>query len=226
MSQATLPSVDSLIEEHREYVRKLAREIHRKLPGRAQFEDLVGYGELGLIQAAQKFDPDAGAAFTTFAYYRIRGAIFDGIRKMSWLPPRARKQATAESAMDDVAASSPEVDPNDFEAVARQFHQAVNRLGAVLLITDMAGDEGDNGSLDPTDDEDPIEPMADLEVRAEVGRAVAKLPEDQMRLIDLFYFQQRSMTDIADELGVHKATISRLHAKAITALQTALADVA
>lgn len=219
--------VNELIEQHLEYVRKLAREIHRKLPERAIYDDIVGYGELGLVEAAQKFDPHAGAAFTTFAYYRIRGAIFDGIRKMSWLPPRVRKQVTQDSGLDQVGQSVADqgVDPNgDPEKLAGQFHEVVERLGAVLLVTDLSDDDGDDGSLDPADTADPIAPLATKEIHAKVGAALAALPDDHRQLIDLFYFKQKSMTDIAADLGVHKATISRLHGKAIAALQEALID--
>lgn len=218
--------VNALIEQHREYVRKLAREIHRKLPDRAIFDDLVGYGELGLVEAAQKFDPLAGAAFTTFAYYRIRGSIFDGIRKMSWLPPRVRKQVTEEAGADQVSQSAVEggIDPNaEPEALAGQFHEVVERLGAVFMISDLSSDDEDSDSLDPAETADPAEPLANREVQAKVGKALSELPPEQMQLIDLFYFKQKSMTDIAADLGVHKATISRLHAKAIDALKQALA---
>ena len=223
-----MQDVDTLIEQHREYVRKLAREIHRKLPERAIFDDLVGYGELGLVEAAQKFDPHAGAAFTTFAYYRIRGSIFDGIRKMSWLPPRVRKQVTQDAGADQVSQSVAEsgIDPNaEPEALAGQFHEVVQRLGAVFLVTDLSPDDEDDSSLDPAapGSEDPGQPLATREIHAKVGRVLAELPAEQMQLIDLFYFKQKSMTDIAAELGVHKATISRLHGKAIAALQEALA---
>ncbi|MEM7624477.1 MAG: sigma-70 family RNA polymerase sigma factor [Planctomycetota bacterium] len=218
--------VNALIEQHREYVRKLAREIHRKLPDRAIFDDLVGYGELGLVEAAQKFDPHAGAAFTTFAYYRIRGSIFDGIRKMSWLPPRVRKQVTQDAGADQVGRSVAEagIDPNaEPEELAGRFHEVVERLGAVFLITDLSPDDEDDGSLDPADSAGPGERMATRDLHAKVGKALSELPPEQMQLLDLFYFKQKSMTDIAAELGVHKATISRLHGKAIASLQQALA---
>ncbi|MEM9419472.1 MAG: sigma-70 family RNA polymerase sigma factor [Planctomycetota bacterium] len=218
--------VDTLIEQHLEYVRKLAREIHRKLPERAIFDDLVGYGELGLVEAANKFDPHAGAAFTTFAYYRIRGSIFDGIRKMSWLPPRVRKQVTEDAGADQVAQSAAEsgIDPNaEPEALADKFHEVVERLGAVFMVSDLSSDDEDDDSLDPSDTSDPAEPMVNREIHAKVGQALAALPEDHRDLIDLFYFKQKSMTEIAQDLGVHKATVSRLHGKAIAALQQALA---
>jgi DNA-directed RNA polymerase specialized sigma subunit len=72
------------IEQCQGLVRSLAVRIHRKLPARIELDDLIAYGELGLLEAAQSFDARRGCQFSTFAYYRIRGAIYDGAAKMGW----------------------------------------------------------------------------------------------------------------------------------------------
>ena len=74
----------SLIEEGQPLVHLLAGRVYRRVGGTAELDDLVAYGELGLTQAARDFDPGLGCRFTTFAYYRIQGAIYDGLSKMSW----------------------------------------------------------------------------------------------------------------------------------------------
>ena len=73
-----------MISEGRALVRSLALRIYRGLPVKVDLEDLIAYGELGLAEAARDFDPDQGNQFSTFAYYRIRGAIYDGVAKMTW----------------------------------------------------------------------------------------------------------------------------------------------
>ena len=72
------------IEQCQGLVRSLALQIHRKLPANIDLEDLIAYGQLGLVEAARSFDAGRGCQFSTFAYYRIRGAIYDGAAKMSW----------------------------------------------------------------------------------------------------------------------------------------------
>jgi RNA polymerase sigma factor for flagellar operon FliA len=78
------PSPQTRIEECQGLVRSLASRIHRKLPPHVDLEDLVAYGQVGLAEAARDFDPSRGSRFSTFAYYRIRGAIYDGLVKMAW----------------------------------------------------------------------------------------------------------------------------------------------
>src|ERR671920_1408110 len=73
---------DALIEQHRSYARALAHKVMRTLPPAVELSDLVAYGELGLVEAAERFDPRRGVAFATFAHYRIKGAIHDGLREM------------------------------------------------------------------------------------------------------------------------------------------------
>src|ERR1051325_4263719 len=75
---------DRLIQQHLGLVQSLARKRKKQITARVDFDDLVGYGSKGLIEAAERFDPSHGVAFTTFAYYRIRGAMLDGVRTMGW----------------------------------------------------------------------------------------------------------------------------------------------
>jgi len=202
-------------------VRKLAREISRKLPDHASYDDLVGYGEVGLVEAANNFDPLSGAAFTTFSYYRIRGAIFDGIRKMTGLTPALRKQAARDAGMNQVAqdaAVAPEL-ANDAEANAAAMTSAIKRLGAVFLV---ANHNGEDNVLEGVDESTPDQSAETNELIAKLAEVIATLPEVQAEIIKLFYFKQQSMTDIGKQMGKNKATISRQHAKALDALATAL----
>ena len=85
------PHPDDLVFSHQGLVRAIARGIHRSFPSYIDLDDLIGYGQLGLTQAARDFDPERGIQFSTFAYYRIRGAILDGANQMNWLKRTTRK---------------------------------------------------------------------------------------------------------------------------------------
>src|SRR6187551_3436872 len=75
---------DGLVEKHLPLVQSVARKLKTQITARVDFDDLVGYGSKGLIEAAERFDSKQGVTFTTFAYYRIRGAMLDGMRTMGW----------------------------------------------------------------------------------------------------------------------------------------------
>lgn len=94
---------DQLILDHMDLVHRLAREIAGQLPAQVDLEELAAFGRVGLVQAARRFDPTRAASFATFARYRIRGEMFDGIRKMAWLPPRARRWLDVQEGVDWVA---------------------------------------------------------------------------------------------------------------------------
>ena len=93
---APAPHPQHLIEHCQGMVRSLALSIHRKLPPRYELDDLISYGQVGLAEAAKDFDPRRGSQFSTFAYYRIRGAIYDGISKMTWFGRAGRQHDRCE----------------------------------------------------------------------------------------------------------------------------------
>ncbi len=75
---------NQLVEQHLPLVQAIARKVKKTLGARIELDDLVAYGAKGLVEAAERYDARPGVAFTTFAYYRVRGAMFDGLRTMGW----------------------------------------------------------------------------------------------------------------------------------------------
>ena len=141
---ATDDPVAKRIEEHRAYASKLARQIHAKLPPHVPFDELEQDAMLGLTRAAQRYDFTRDAAFTTFAYKYIRGAVFDGIRKQTWMPPAARRQ----EAEDDVASALDGFTTEaSFDELASQFESQVRMLGTVFRLTDLQSDEEEGSSI-------------------------------------------------------------------------------
>src|SRR5438552_3641082 len=94
-----------LVDENLSFVRALAAQIKERLPRTIEYEELVSYGTQGLLEAAQRFDPSGGARFATFAYYRIRGAIYDGLRQMGWLSRTQYARQRAEERTNSYLAS-------------------------------------------------------------------------------------------------------------------------
>lgn len=216
-----MDATEALVLQHQDYVRSLARGIARKLPHHVDFEELVAFGQVGLVEAAGKFKAGRGAAFTTFAYYRIRGAIFDGMRKMLGLPPSVRQQVAQMDAEDQVIeTTAPQGEVSDDpEFLAKQFSEAAARLGAVFLLARAGEDDED---LEPATDRSAADEAEQKELVQRVKEAMASLEPEQLQVVRMVYFEYGSMTDCAAKLGVDKATISRRHARAIEHLRKAL----
>src|SRR5437867_6469457 len=96
-----------LVDANVPFVRSIAAKIKEQLPKEIEFDDLVAYGMQGLLEAAERYDGRHGTSFTTFAYYRVRGAMFDGLRGMGWLPrseyARMRFEERAASYLQNLA---------------------------------------------------------------------------------------------------------------------------
>jgi len=192
--------------------------------------DLVGYGTQGLIEAAKKFDPTQGTAFGTFAYYRIRGAIFDGMRTMGWYSRadyahfRAEERANqylAEASEREAAdrAANPGRTVQDKSEVLEDIAEILSGV-ATVHITSM------EAARDAPDDrfQAPDEAVLEAEGRERVRAALAKLPDKERQLMELYYFADLSLQDAGRKLGLSKSWASRLHTRAVNHLREALEE--
>ncbi|MFZ4431070.1 MAG: sigma-70 family RNA polymerase sigma factor [Phycisphaerales bacterium] len=212
-------AAERLILEHQSFLRALVRNIASTLPHHVDYDELVAFGQVGLTEAARSYEPGRGVLFTTFAHYRIRGAVFDGLRKMTWLPPAARRCVREQSAADEVLRDAEESAgaPASGPVLAGRFASAVERLGAVFLISGLG--EGD-GHLNPPDRRAAATDAEAKEMHARLLRAMQRLPEDMSSLLRMLYIENRSMSDVGVALGRNKSTVCRRHAEAIDLLRT------
>ena len=140
---------EELIEAGQPLVRWLALRIHRNIPVRVDLEDLIAYGEVGLAEAARDYEPANGAQFTTFAYYRVRGAIYDGLSKMTWTSRafhnRLRYERMAAEVMEETG------HPEHADDQANWFGNLTVKLGVTYLIShsDTPGGIRDSAIADP-----------------------------------------------------------------------------
>ena len=215
-----MDAVEALVLKHQDYTRALAREISRRLPDHVDFEELVSWGQVGLVEAARSYDPSRTVAFTTFAYYRIRGAIFDGVRKSTWLPPAMRgemnRQSAENEALEPIGGAD---DTDDAEVLAKRFTDAVARLGVVSLLS--SADEGDR-AIEPVQEDDVTAPLEQAEAAARMRESLAALPEEKRQILTMHFFEGLSVTDCAKRLGKNKSTISRRLVGAIDELRTVM----
>jgi len=217
MALSSAVSPEELVERHLDYASALARQVHQKLPAHVDFAELEQYARLGLVEAARKFDPERGAQFTTFAYYRIRGAVFDGLRRMTGVPhsafENARREALGDAALSEALESVESCD--DEELMASLFESAVTQVGLVHALSDLGGE----GGLDPADERSEDDPLEQADCVARLRELMATLEPSERELLDWLYVRSLSMSECGERLGLDKAQISRRHARILARLR-------
>jgi RNA polymerase sigma factor for flagellar operon FliA len=212
-----------LVDENAAFVRALAAKLKESLPREVEFEDLVQHGMEGLLEAADRYDRKFGVQFTTFAWYRVRGAMFDGLRRMGYTTRADRRLRFEEGANGylanladrelGAARASLQPDPGgDLEDEVRAIAEALGGVAAIFMASADAAEQARS----------PDDALEERERHAAVGRALVSLPEKERRLLELYYYQELSIEEAGAQLGVSKSWSSRLHARAITLLYEAL----
>jgi RNA polymerase sigma factor for flagellar operon FliA len=222
-------TTQELMADGQGLVHSLASRVYRSVPVRVDLDDLIAYGEVGLAEAARDYKPDHGAAFTTFAYHRVRGAIYDGLSKMSWTSRARYRRLRYEQMANEVLAQE---EPRrggkaTLEGEATWFRNVTAQLGVVYLAS-QADDAGD--SLRDSNWEDPRAVsgpavVAQREVSQKLLELVDKLPGQNRRLIRAIYFQGFTLQEAADRLGIHKSWASRLHSRTLAQLARSLRNL-
>jgi RNA polymerase sigma factor for flagellar operon FliA len=225
---------DQLVEKHLPLVQGIARKVKRTLGAAIEVEDLVGYGCKGLVEAAERFDGRAGVAFTTFAYYRIRGAMYDGIRAMGWYSradyaryraeERANQYLQTQADQEGAArAQNPEaggsVRPDAGETLAN-VAEVLSGIATIHITSIEAASRVADESLPAPD-----AAVDTVRLSRRVREALTKLPEKERQLMQLYYFGDKNLEEAGAEMGLSKSWACRLHARAVDLLRHAMDDV-
>lgn len=219
MSTLNLTDED-LVLRYQGFVRSVATTAWKSVLGNVELEDLISYGQLGLVQAARSYDPQSGAEFATYAYYRVRGAIFDGYASMQWLSRAQYRRICAQHLSDeaiqqhglDASADGPELD-------AAQWSTGMVGKLVVIHLALEAGERGPHaGLLEDKAAAHPGEALEQGEAHQLVRQAVAELPDDERLLVESVYFGGQTLTAAAKMLGKSKSWVSRLHDRALERL--------
>jgi RNA polymerase sigma factor FliA len=219
-------SEDNLVRQHLPLVQYVVSEVAHRVPSHVSRNDLVSAGMLGLAQAARSYDPERGIAFDRFASTRIRGALLDELRGRDWASRSVRARARGLQAANDELMNKLGRTPT-LEEVAQMLdvstetvHKLVDDVHrATVLNYDSLVLEGDAESFIAGDDAGPEEAILDREKKAYLIDAVHALPERLQRVVTGYFFEERSMQSLADELGVSESRISQLRAEALLLLK-------
>ncbi len=210
------------MDQHLPLVEALARKLLRSLPSFVEIDDLVAFGRLGLVEASRRFDPSRGILFKTFAYYRIRGAIYDGIRKMSWFRGSANREITYDSASNELLRESTESTAAGHRMISleeqiEQTKDIIEKIAAAKILS-LNSDEAPIDLADERALPDEVTEVAELSL---VMRAcVAKLDEKERSVIEDYYFNHLNLEEAGAKIGLSKSWTCRLHARALKKLLT------
>lgn len=210
-----------LVVQYAPLVKYVAGRMRTRLPESVDQDDLVSDGVLGLIDAIERFDPDRGLSFQTFAVPRIRGAIIDGLRAMDFVPRSVRDKVRAIQRAQVALEERLGRPPTDDE-VARDTGLAVHH---VRDLTKQA--TTNHANLDDLDLADELASATDQtveegDVNASLMRVINELSERDQVVIALYYFEGLTLAEIGRVLGVTESRISQVHSKATATLRSKL----
>lgn len=221
---------EQLILQYRPLVNFTAARLRAGMPGLVDYDDLVAYGMIGLIEAVDRFDARPDVKFETYAFPRIRGAMLDEMRALDWVPRSVR----ARQRLIDQTTSQLRAD-NLREPTRAELARAIGcdidelRRGAPLglvaledLVSIGRGEQGEYVTvLDSLLDESAPDPGADVEhdeIRRVLVAAMSELTDREYAMLWLYYFSGRTLSHIGGHFGVTESRVSQIHAKALRAL--------
>ncbi len=223
---------DELIIHYVELVKIIAGRLYNDYNHHVDYEDLVSYGILGLIDAIEKFDHKKAVKFETYANFRIRGAIIDQLRNLDWVPRSMRhKYKILEASIELLQIKH----GNDFtdEQLASSMSLTEDELSKLLnevstfSVVSLEEKFEEQVGFDIQADYHEFEPEKALDIKVTtqlLKEAIDTLPEKERLVVSLYYYNELTYKEIAKVLEISESRISQLHTKAISRLKIAMDD--
>jgi len=221
-------SRDELIARYTNFVKVVAHEIYKTLPNTIEFADLESYGYVGLMDAIEKFNPERNIKFETYAKFRIKGAIIDGLRKIDWFSRTIRdnikknnlmreNMQALDSAGKGFLADSSELYKNlindNFNYVIMSYEDLSAEGGDFFQIDESASYSQYNAFINPNDF------VENLENASYISKALRKLKDPEKKVVYYHYFKGRTFKEIGAAIGVSESRASQIHKKALESLK-------
>ncbi|MCK4777558.1 MAG: RNA polymerase sigma factor WhiG [Actinomycetia bacterium] len=221
------------INKYAPLVKYVAGKISISMPDNVEFDDLVSYGIFGLIDAIEKFDPNRGIQFKTYALLRIRGSIFDELRSIDWIPRSIRQKAknlenvmiTLEARLGRPPEDNEIADEMDItEDELKKLFLKINGISLVSLndIWFVGDNKDEIAILDTIESPEALNPdyiLEKEELKGIIVERIKSLPDKEKKVIVLYYYEDLTLKEIGDVLEVTESRVSQLHTKAILRLR-------
>lgn len=230
---------DKFIRQYMPLVKYVAGKLAVGMPGSIEFDDLVGFGQFGLLDAIEKFDPGKNVKFKTYAVTRIRGAIFDELRQLDWVPRSVRQKSreiedTIVELESKLGRTATDAEIAEKLGVSEsEYQQTVMKVSgtSVLSLNDVwySGNDNDHMSIgDSIESPSSLNPDVIVEreeIRKVIIEAINELPEKEKMVIVLYYHEDLTFKEIGQVLEVSESRISQLHTKANLRLRAKLTNL-
>lgn len=220
---------EQLVSEYAYLAKYAVDRLNLNPSGPLSYEDLIGHAIVGLIDAIEKYDPDRGIKFESYALPRIRGEVIDVIRQLDWTPRSVRRRETQLKEAYALLEIRLGRSPSDAE-VAEHLGVSVAELekmlmdvgqSAVLSLDEVIASGGDVGEA-CCEDNDPASQVQRIEQKRLLARAIDELPERERTVVALYYYENLTQKEIAAVLDVTESRVCQIHTKAILRLSAML----
>lgn len=224
---------EELIVHYIELVKIVAGRLFNSKNRELEFDDLVSFGIIGLIDAIEKFDIDKNVKFETYANIRIRGAIIDQIRSLDWIPRSARQKykdmeeaivslqsKTEGDITEEMIASHMDLSVVEFNRMLGEF-----TTFSVVSLEEKLAESSSFNPVSETLDFNPEASILDNDLKEVLKDAIDELPERERLIISLYYYSELTYKEIAEVLEISESRISQLHTKAILKLKASLKHI-
>jgi RNA polymerase sigma factor for flagellar operon FliA len=230
---------DKFVRQYAPLVKYVAGKVAIGMPHNVEFDDLVGFGVFGLFDAIEKFDPEKHVKFKTYAVTRIRGAIFDELRSIDWVPRSVRQKARevedavrrletslGRSATDREIAKEMGMGLGDFQKLMLKISGT-----SILSLNDVwyTGEDNDKvsivESIESPQSLNPDTIVEKEEIKRVIIEAINELPDKEKKVLVLYYYEDLTLKEIGKVLEVTESRISQLHTKAIMRLRAKLTNI-
>ncbi len=230
---------ERLVVAYSPLVKYVSGRMASGLPAHVEEADLISYGLGGLISAIERFELEREIKFETYAITRIKGAIIDELRSLDWVPRSVRARARAieransklehklqRAPTDEEMADELEMTVTGFQDALLQIsNSTVAALDELWTVSDASGDQV--SLLDTLQDPgapDPAQVMDATDLKDRIADAIARLPEREKLVVALYYYENLTLREIGEVLGVTESRVSQLHTKAVLRLRGRMTD--
>jgi RNA polymerase sigma factor for flagellar operon FliA len=222
---------EELLRRYLPLVRRVVQRLAVRKPPHIEIDDLVSWGIVGLLDAIEKYDPKKEALFSTYAQFRIRGAILDHLRSLDWVPRSVRqKAALIERVTHELEGrlGRPPVEDeiaHELDLSLAQYQDLLGKVGEMTLFSleDLGFGSGEERfgqeSEDEEADADPLRALLSQERVHLVADAIGQLPDREKLVIALYYNEDLTMKEVGGVLGLTESRVSQLHSQAMLRLK-------